>query len=112
MESDSKEQNNPLKVLKNDIQALEQRERIWAEIVQVPRKRAHELVGMNAEKWCDGSSGFLNESQIDKILRDTCIHGASALNGLTFGFCRITVASGVESDCSEVKIIKGKPMDI
>jgi hypothetical protein len=73
---------NPLEQLKNDIRALQERERIWAALVQLPLNRAYDLVGMNAQRWRDGSQGLLSEYEIDDILNRTTAKGPTGLNGL------------------------------
>lgn len=103
--------SNPLEQLKDDIRALQNRERRWAAVVQVPRVRANALVGMNAERWREGSRGFLSDDEIDDLLSRTSAQGAVGLNGLSFGPTRIVVAEGVEDDCDAITILEGRPLD-
>jgi hypothetical protein len=102
---------NPLEQLKDDIRALQERERIWPTLVQVPRDRAYDLVGMNAQRWREGSRGMLDDDEIDDILNRTTAQGPTGLTGLSFGPVKITVAARVEDDCDQLKIIQGRPMD-
>ena len=111
MPAEDQTRPNPLEQLKEDIRALQDRERKWAAVVQVPLDRANDIVGMDAQRWREGSRGFLSENEIDDILSRTFAEGPSALTGLTFGVTRITVASRVEDDCDELTILEGRAMD-
>lgn len=101
---------NPLERLKLDIRALAERERKWPILVQVPRNRALDLVGMNAKKWAEGSRGFLSEDEIDDLLSRTAKAGPSALTGLQVGTIRIQVADRMEDDCDELTILESRPL--
>ncbi len=101
---------NPLERLKLDIRALAERERKWPILVQVPRNRALDLVGMNAQKWAEGARGLLTEDEIDDILERTFKEGPSALTGLHVGTIRIKVADRMEDDCDELTILESRPL--
>jgi len=60
MTHDEQQHANPLQQLKADISALEERDRMWAAHVQVPRTRANVLAGMSEQEWHDGSGGWLH----------------------------------------------------
>lgn len=101
---------NPLEQLKLDIRALADCERKWPTHIQVPRVRALDLVGMNAQRWAEGTHGLLTEVEIDDILNRTTKDGPAGLTGLYVGTTRITVAARVEDDCDDLTILEGRPM--
>jgi len=89
---------------------LAERERKWPTHVQVPRERAMPLVGLNAQRWAEGTHGLLTEAEIDDLLNRTSKAGPSGLTGLYVGTTRITVAARVEDDCDDLTILEGRPM--
>ena len=101
---------NPLAQLRQDLRALADRERVWPTHVQVPRERAMDLVGMNAQRWAEGTHGLLTEVEIDELLTRTFKEGPSALTGLYVVTTRLTVAARVEDDCADLTILDGRPM--
>jgi hypothetical protein len=102
---------NPVKKLKDDIRELQKKEGKWASLVQVPHSRALELVALNATKWKDYSNGFLEDDEIDHILSETFTQGPAGLNGLSFGLTRIQVATRVEDDCDDLRILEGRAVN-
>lgn len=103
--------SNQLEQLRADICALEDREHREAHVVQVPRERANDIVGMDAQQWREGSRGFLSDSEIDDILTRISADGPLAIRAVRFGNTHIEVASSVEDDCGELTILEGPPMD-
>ncbi len=99
---------NPLEQLRQDLRALAERARVWPTHVQVPRERAMDLVGMNAQRWAEGTHGLLTEAEIDELLTRTFKEGPSALTGLYVGTTRLTVAARVEDDCDDLTILEGR----
>lgn len=111
MLNEAQPRTNPLPRLASEIQALEKREKKWASVVQVPRKRARELMGMTAQGWRDASQDQLSDEEIDDILNRTDAQGESGLNGLKVCGACIFVASRIKDDCENLLIIEGTPMD-
>ena len=101
---------NPLEQLRQDLRALADRERVWPTHVQVPRKRAKELLKLNAQRWAEETYGLLTEAEISELMNRTSKEGQSGLTGLYVGATRLKVAARVEDDCADLTILEGRPM--
>ncbi|MBK1856596.1 hypothetical protein JO972_16650 [Verrucomicrobiaceae bacterium 5K15] len=100
--------NNPIAELRERINDFEDamEDRGFISLLQVPRHFVRDLLKLTAPEWKQHSNGWIDDKDIDEILHETSVKGASGLSGFKFGTTTIRVAGSDEEDCEEFKILE------